>query len=56
MPQLTGARIALVQYEDGEKRYIIAPQELKVGDTIVSGPDADIKPGMKAAAKEAAAE
>ena len=39
------AFIALVQYEDGEKRYIIAPQELKVGDTIVSGPDADIKPG-----------
>ena len=39
------AFIALVQYEDGEKRYIIAPQELKVGDKIVSGPDADIKPG-----------
>ena len=39
------AFIALVQYEDGEKRYIIAPQELKVGDVIVSGPDADIKPG-----------
>ena len=39
------AFIALVQYEDGEKRYIIAPQDLKVGDTIVSGPDADIKPG-----------
>ena len=32
-------------YPDGEKRYIIAPQELKVGDVIVSGPDADIKPG-----------
>lgn len=39
------AFIALVQYEDGEKRYIIAPNGLKVGDTIVSGPDADIKPG-----------
>ena len=39
------AFIALVQYEDGEKRYIIAPQDLKVGDVIVSGPKADIKPG-----------
>ena len=39
------AHIALVQYEDGEKRYIIAPQGLKVGDKIVSGPDADIKTG-----------
>ena len=39
------AVIALVQYEDGEKRYIIAPQDLKVGDKIVSGPEADIKPG-----------
>ena len=39
------AYIALVQYEDGEKRYIIAPQDLKVGDKIVSGPEADIKPG-----------
>ena len=39
------AFIALVQYEDGEKRYIIAPQDLKVGDKIVSGPEADIKPG-----------
>ena len=39
------AFIALVQYEDGEKRYIVAPQDLKVGDTIVSGADADIKPG-----------
>ncbi len=39
------AFIALVQYEDGEKRYIIAPIGLKVGDVIVSGPDADIKPG-----------
>ena len=39
------AFIARVQYEDGEKRYIIAPQDLKVGDKIVSGPEADIKPG-----------
>ncbi|MDL2232861.1 50S ribosomal protein L2 [Ruminococcaceae bacterium OttesenSCG-928-L11] len=39
------AHIALVQYEDGEKRYIIAPADLKVGDTIVSGTSADIKPG-----------
>ena len=41
------AFIALVQYEDGEKRYIIAPQDLKVGDTIVSGPDA-VKAGVHA--------
>jgi len=39
------AHIALVQYEDGEKRYIIAPAGLKVGDTISSGASADIKPG-----------
>ena len=39
------AFIALVQYEDGEKRYIIAPQDLKVGDKIISGAGADIKPG-----------
>ena len=39
------AHIALVQYEDGEKRYIIAPNGLKVGDVIMSGKDADIKPG-----------
>ncbi len=39
------AHIALVQYEDGEKRYIIAPHGLKVGDSIVSGNDADIKVG-----------
>ena len=39
------AFIALVQYEDGEKRYIIAPNGLKVGDTVVSGPGSDIKPG-----------
>ena len=39
------AFIALVQYEDGEKRYIIAPEKLAVGDTVRSGSDADIKPG-----------
>ena len=39
------AHIALVQYEDGEKRYIIAPYELKVGDVVRAGEDADIKPG-----------
>ena len=39
------AHIALVQYEDGEKRYILAPDGLKVGHTVVSGPSADIKPG-----------
>ncbi len=39
------AHIALVQYEDGEKRYIVAPHDLKVGDTILSGAAADIKPG-----------
>ena len=39
------AFIALVQYEDGEKRYILAPNGLKVGDKIESGSEADIKPG-----------
>jgi len=39
------ARIALLHYVDGEKRYILAPNDLKVGDTIVAGPGADIKPG-----------
>ena len=39
------AFIALVEYTDGEKAYIIAPQGLKVGDKIVSGPEADIKVG-----------
>ncbi|MEW6725128.1 MAG: 50S ribosomal protein L2 [Bacillota bacterium] len=39
------ARIALLHYVDGEKRYIIAPLGLNVGDTIVSGPDSDIKVG-----------
>ena len=39
------ARIALLNYVDGEKRYILAPNGLKVGDQVVSGPDADIKVG-----------
>ena len=39
------ARIALLHYADGEKRYIIAPLGLSQGATVVSGPDADIKPG-----------
>jgi large subunit ribosomal protein L2 len=39
------ARLALLFYADGEKRYIIAPQGLKVGDTLVSGPTAEIRPG-----------
>ena len=39
------AFIALLNYVDGEKRYILAPIDLKVGDTVVSGPEADIKPG-----------
>jgi len=39
------ANIALLVYADGEKRYIIAPNELKVGDVLYSGPDADIKTG-----------
>jgi large subunit ribosomal protein L2 len=39
------AFIALIQYEDSEKRYIIAPHGLSVGDTVRAGADADIKPG-----------
>jgi len=39
------ARIALIHYVDGEKRYIIAPVGLSVGDTVMSGPNAEIKPG-----------
>jgi large subunit ribosomal protein L2 len=39
------ARLALLTYADGEKRYIIAPLDLKVGDTLVSGPTAEIRPG-----------
>ena len=39
------ARIALLNYVDGEKRYILAPNGLKVGDKVVSGPESDIKVG-----------
>src|SRR5215470_10872509 len=39
------ARIALLFYRDGEKRYILAPVGLKVNDTVMSGPQADILPG-----------
>lgn len=39
------ANIALLHYADGEKRYILAPQHLKVGDTVISGADSDIKVG-----------
>lgn len=39
------ARIALLHFEDGDKRYIVAPKGLKQGDTVECGPQADIKPG-----------
>jgi large subunit ribosomal protein L2 len=39
------ARIALLYYADGEKRYIIAPLDLRVGDTVISGASVDIRPG-----------
>jgi len=39
------ARIALLHYADGEKRYILAPKGLSVGDTITNGPGSDIRPG-----------
>jgi large subunit ribosomal protein L2 len=39
------ARIALVKYEDGEHRYILAPDKMKVGDTILTSPDAEFKDG-----------
>ena len=39
------ARLALLHYADGEKRYILAPLELKVGDTVLAGPEAEIRPG-----------
>ncbi|MCF8068609.1 MAG: 50S ribosomal protein L2 [Desulfobacterales bacterium] len=39
------ARIALLHYADGEKRYILAPVNLSVNDQVMSGPDADIQPG-----------
>ncbi len=39
------ARLALIHYADGDKRYILAPLELNVGDAIMSGSDAEVKPG-----------
>src|SRR5512136_767256 len=39
------ARLALLTYADGEKRYIVAPLGLKVGDTVLAGPQAEIRPG-----------
>ncbi len=39
------ARLALLTYADGEKRYIVAPLDLRVGDTVMSGPNAEIRPG-----------
>lgn len=39
------ARLALLHYSDGEKRYIIAPLDVKVGDKLVAGPNAEIRPG-----------
>jgi len=39
------ARLALLHYADGEKRYIIAPLELRVGDSVIAGPEAEIRPG-----------
>ncbi|HTX90557.1 MAG TPA: 50S ribosomal protein L2 [Anaerolineales bacterium] len=39
------ARLALLFYADGEKRYIVAPLGIKVGDTLISGPQAEIRPG-----------
>ena len=39
------ARLALLFYADGEKRYILAPLDMKVGDTVMSGPNAEIRPG-----------
>jgi len=39
------ARLALLHYTDGEKRYVIAPLDVRVGDTLLAGPDAEIFPG-----------
>lgn len=39
------ARLALLHYADGEKRYIVAPLELRVGDTVLAGPNAEVRPG-----------
>jgi len=39
------ARIALIYYADGDKRYILAPAGMNIGDTVLSGPDAEVRPG-----------
>ena len=46
------ARLALLHYVDGEKRYILAPQGLRVGDTVTAGEGADIKPGNAMALRQ----
>ena len=46
------ANIALLKYEDGEKKYIVAANGLKVGDTVENGEKADIKPGNSMALKD----
>ncbi len=46
------ARLALLHYTDGEKRYILAPVGLHVGDTVMSGPQADIRPGNAMALRD----
>ncbi len=46
------ARIALLHYADGEKRYILAPVGLNVGDTVMSGPGAEIRPGNAMALRD----
>jgi large subunit ribosomal protein L2 len=46
------ARIALVRYEDGEKRYVVASHGLKVGETIASGPDAELRTGNALALRD----
>ncbi len=48
------ARIALVEYADGEKRYILHPKGLAVGDTVVSGPGSDVRRGQRDAAARGA--
>src|SRR6187549_2440560 len=46
------ARIALIEYADGEKRYILHPKGLKQGDTVVSGPGSDVRTGNSMPLKE----
>ncbi len=46
------ARIALLEYTDGEKRYILAPQGLRVGQTLMSGPEAELSPGNALALRD----